>query len=151
VEDYLQFVTDMRNYVEYWRQNAMLFGFFGCLLTLVVILNTVSASLNEQKNELAVLRSLGTTRGEIVLVVTLEVIIMVTLGALIGVPAGREFGFSVLHTYYTDFYGILPFMDSSSYWIGIVGILIATLLAEIPGLRAVNKTDLGAVSKSQSF
>lgn len=151
VEDYPQFVTDMRNYVEYWRQNAMLFGFFGCLLTLVVILNTVSASLNEQKNELAVLRSLGTTRGEIALVVTLEVIIIVTLGALIGVPAGREFGFSLLHAYDTDFYGILPFMDSSSYWIGIVGILVATLLAEIPGLRAVNKTDLGAVSKSQSF
>lgn len=42
----------------------------------------MSASLNEQKNELAVLRSLGTKRGEITLVVTLEVIIMVTLGTV---------------------------------------------------------------------
>jgi putative ABC transport system permease protein len=151
VEDYPHFVTDMRNYVEYWRQNAMLFFFFGCLLTLVVILNTVSASLHEQKNELAVLRALGTTRGEIALVVGLELVVMVALGSAIGVPAGREFGFTLLQAYETDFYGMLPFMNTASYWVGIVGMIIVAVLAAVPGLRAIYKTDLGAVSKSQSF
>jgi putative ABC transport system permease protein len=151
VEDYPQFVTDLRNYVEYWRQNVMLFFFFGCLLTLVVILNTVSASLHEQKNELAILRALGTTRSEIALVVALELVIMVALGAALGVPAGREFGFSLLQAYDTDFYGVMPFMNANSYWVGILGMVVAALVAAIPGLRAIYKTDLGAVSKSQSF
>lgn len=151
IEDYPQYVTDMRNYVEYWRQNAMLFGIFGCLLTLAVILNTVNASLHEQKNELAVLRSLGTTRGEIAIVVTLELMIMVALGTVIGVPVGRELGFRLLRPFDTDFYGLLPFMQPSSYWVGILGMVVASLLAELPGLWAVYQTDLGAVSKSQSL
>ncbi len=151
VEDYPLFVTDMRNYVEYWRQSALLFGIFGCLLTLAVILNTVNASLHEQKNELAVLRSLGTTHREIVLAVTFELAIMVALGVAIGVPIGRELGFRLLRSFDTDFYGLLPFLQPRSYWIGILGIVVVSLLAEIPGLRAVSQADLGQVSKSQSI
>ncbi|MEW5869956.1 MAG: FtsX-like permease family protein [Chloroflexota bacterium] len=151
VQDYAQFVTDMRNYVAYWQQTASLFGLFGCLLTLAVIANTVNASLHEQQNELAILRSLGIRQGEIVLMVMLELLIMVALGASAGVPAGREIGFWMIRAYDTDFYGLLGSLQPVSYWVGVTGMLLTALLAEIPGLRAVGKIDLGQVSKSQSI
>jgi ABC-type antimicrobial peptide transport system permease subunit len=72
VEDYPAFVQDLRAYVQYWEQTTQIFLLFGLLLTLVVILNTVSASLHEQQIELAILRSLGVSRGSITLVVMLE-------------------------------------------------------------------------------
>jgi hypothetical protein len=34
--------------------------------------------------------------------------------------------------------------------IGVIGLVVIVLLAEIPGLRAVFRADLGQVSKSQS-
>lgn len=151
VEDYPNFVQDMRNYIEYWRQNAMIFAVFGAMLTLAVILNTVSASLHEQQTELAILRSLGVSAREIALVVTLELLLVTTLGLAIGVPLGRELGFYLTLTFNTDFYGLRTAMHPISYIAGIIGILLVVLLAEIPGLRAVQQTDLGQVSKSQSI
>jgi putative ABC transport system permease protein len=151
VEDYPLFVQDIRDYVQYWRQTSQLFLMFGLLLTLAVILNTVSASLHEQQSELSILRSLGTSQREIFTGVMLELLIMGGLGIFIGVPLGRELGFYLTHSYNTDFYGLVPGMRMISYWVGVFGMLLAVLLAAIPGLRSVQRIDLGQVSKSQSI
>ena len=151
VEDYPLFVQDIRDYVQYWRQTSQLFLMFGLLLTLAVILNTVSASLHEQQSELSILRSLGTSQREIFTGVMLELLIMGGLGILIGVPLGRELGFYLTRSYNTDFYGLVPGMRMISYWVGVFGMLLAVLLAAIPGLRSVQRIDLGQVSKSQSI
>ena len=85
-------MDDIRAYVEYWRQTTMMFFLFGCLLTLVVILNTVSATLHEQQSDLAILRSLGVSPHEIAAEVLLDLLIMACLGIGLGVPLGREIG-----------------------------------------------------------
>jgi putative ABC transport system permease protein len=151
VENYAAFVTDLRNYVQYWISMSAIFGVFGLLLTLAVILNTVSANLHEQKTELAILRSLGISRREIVLVVLLELLIMSILGILIGVPLGREIGYAMNHYYDNDFFGMVAQLQPLSYLMGISGLLVIVIVAAIPGLRSVQKMDLGQVSKSQSI
>jgi putative ABC transport system permease protein len=151
VENYHDFVTDLRNYVQYWISMGMIFGLFGFVLTLAVILNTVSANLHEQRNELAILRSLGITRREIVLVVLLELLIMAAIGIAIGVPLGREMGFKMLKFYDNDFYGLIVGLQPVVYIGGIGSLLAIVFLAAIPGLRSVQKMDLGQVSKSQSI
>jgi putative ABC transport system permease protein len=151
VENYHDFVTDLRNYVQYWITMSMIFGLFGFVLTLAVILNTVSANLHEQRNELAILRSLGISRREIILVVVLELLIMAVIGIAIGVPLGREIGFRLAHSYDNDFYGMVTGMQPLTYLVGIGSLLAIVLLAAIPGLRSVQKMDLGQVSKSQSI
>jgi putative ABC transport system permease protein len=151
VEDYAAFVADLRRYAEYWRQTSMLFGLFGGVLTLAVILNTVNASLHEQQTELTILRALGVSRREITLSVGMELLIMVAIGTLIGIPLGRELGYRMISAYNNDFYGMVHHMQPVSYLIGVASMLLAALLAAIPGLRSVGKADLGAVSKSQSI
>ncbi len=151
VEDYAAFVGDIRAYVEYWRQTTMMFFLFGCLLTIAVILNTVSATLHEQQSDLAILRSLGVSRNEIAAGVLLDLFIMAGLGIGLGVPLGREIGFYLTRAYDTDFYGMVPVVQPVFYWLGVGGMLLVVLLAALPGLRSVQKIDLGQVSKSQSI
>lgn len=151
VENYAAFVADLRNYVQYWISMSAIFGLFGFLLTLAVILNTVSANLHEQKTELAILRSLGISRREIMLVVLLELLIMSVLGILIGVPLGREIGYAMNHSYDNDFFGMVTQLQPLSYFIGVSGLLLIVMVAAVPGLRSVQKMDLGQVSKSQSI
>jgi putative ABC transport system permease protein len=151
VENYHDFVADLRNYVQYWISMSMIFGLFGFVLTLAVILNTVSANLHEQRNELAILRSLGISRREIILVVLLELLIMAVIGIAIGVPLGREIGFWLAHSYDNDFYGMVTGLQPLTYVGGIGSLLAIVFLAAVPGLRSVQKMDLGQVSKSQSI
>lgn len=151
VENYAAFVADLRNYVQYWISMSWLFGAFGCLLTLAVILNTVSATLHEQRGELSILRSLGISRREIATVVLLELLIMAVLGIAIGVPLGVQLGATMAHYYDGDFYGMIEQVQPVSYWIGVGGMLLIVVLAALPGLRGVQKMDLGQVSKSQSI
>ncbi|CAG0934632.1 hypothetical protein TFLX_03602 [Thermoflexales bacterium] len=151
VENYEAFVADLRNYVQYWISMSVMFGAFGFLLTLAVILNTVSATLHEQRSELAILRSLGISRREMATVVLLELMIMAVLGMVIGVPLGAKIGAMMVHYYDNDFYGMLEQLQPLSAIVGIGGMLIMVVLAAIPGLRGVQQMDLGQVSKSQSI
>jgi putative ABC transport system permease protein len=151
VEMLPEFETDVNRYLAYFRVGTLIFGGFGYILTPAVLFNTVNGSLRERRDELAILRALGSRRREIALMVTLELLIMVILGLLIGVPIGREVGFYLNHTYDTDFFGQVNALKPISYFIGLISLILIVLIAEIPGLRAVQRADLGSVSKSQSF
>jgi putative ABC transport system permease protein len=150
-EVFADFERDLNHYLEYFRVGTIIFGGFGYILTLALLFNTVNGSLRERHDELSVLRALGSTRREIALTVTLELLVMVLLGALVGVPLGREMGFWLFKSYQADFYGTVNLIRPVSYAFGMASILIVIFLAEIPGLRAVQRADLGQVSKSQSF
>ncbi|NDJ75492.1 MAG: FtsX-like permease family protein [Chloroflexi bacterium] len=143
--------ADLDYYLQYFRVGIIVFGSFGFILTLAVLFNTVDGSLRERRQELAVLRALGSRPSEIALVVTLELLLMVAIGALIGIPIGREAGYYLNGAYALDYFGQVNVMRPLSYVLGVLSMLIVVLLAEIPGLRTVQRVDLGHVSKSQSF
>jgi putative ABC transport system permease protein len=142
---------DLKHYVDYYLTNTLLFGSFGLVLTLALLFNTVNASLRERREELAVLRALGTTGRAIALTVTIELLVMVVIGVVVGVPMGCAAGSWLTHTYDTDFFRQVDAIKTGSYIFGILSLFVAVVLAEIPGLRAVHRIDLGQVSKSQSF
>lgn len=146
-----EFDSDLNHYLDYFRLNTLFFGSFGVILALALLYNTVNASLRERRDELAVLRALGTSGRAIALTVTVEFLVMVAVGALIGVPLGQLSGYNLNDAYQTDFFGQVNAIQPLSYVIGVAALLLVVLLAEIPGLRAVSRADLGQVSKSQSF
>ncbi len=146
-----EYEADIDKYLWFYRSGTLIFGSFGYILTLAVLFNTVNASLHERENELSILRAMGMSGREIAIAVTLELIVMMLIGAAIGIPLGRLTGFQLNHTYETDFFGQIDQVFPRSYAIGFLSILVTVLLAEIPGLRSAQKTDLGQVSKSQSI
>jgi putative ABC transport system permease protein len=151
VEDYPAFVSDVYNYLSFWRINSWAFAIFGALLTLAVILNTVNARLQEQQADLAILRSLGITRREIIVSVLTEIFILAALGIALGIPIGREVGFQMAHSVDMDFYGLVAIYYPRSIPLAIAAVLLIVLLAATPGLRSAFKKDLGQVSKGQSL
>ena len=150
VEDYPAFVSDVNRYLSFWRINAWAFAILGALLTLVVILNTVSARLQEQQADLAILRSLGITRTEIVGSVLAEMLILAAFGIAVGTPLGREVGVQMVHSVDMDFYGLVVRLYPASVPVGIAAIVLVVILAAIPGLQSAFRMDLGQVSKGQS-
>lgn len=145
------FEGDVNHYLEYFRVGTIIFGSFGYILTLAVLYNTVSGSLRERRDELSILRALGATQPEIALTVTIELMMMVALGAVAGVPLGREIGFWLSRAYQTEYFGQINVMHLPSYLAGLASLVIVVLAAEIPGLRAAQRADLGQVSKQQSI
>jgi len=150
VEDYPAFVKDINNYLDFWRINSWTFAIFGALLTLAVILNTVNARLQEQQTDLAILRSLGITRREIIISVLTEILILAALGVALGIPLGREVGYQMTHSVDMDFYGLVALLQPRSIFFGSAAVLLIVVLATIPGLRSAFKVDLGQISKGQS-
>jgi putative ABC transport system permease protein len=150
VEDYPAYVRDVNNYLSFWRINSWAFAIFGALLTLAVILNTVNARLQEQQADLAILRSLGIPRREIITSVLTEILILAALGLAVGIPLGREVGFQMAHSVDMDFYGLVALYYPRSLPLASAAVLLIVLLATIPGLRSAFKVDLGQVSKGQS-
>jgi ABC-type antimicrobial peptide transport system permease subunit len=148
---YEDFENDMLDYLTYFSVGSLIFGGFGFVLTLAVLFNTVNANLREQREELAIMRSLGTRGREIALAVFTELVIVVSIGLLIGIPLGHEIGISLNGEYHTETFGTLIELQSLSYAIGIISIVLTVFVATLPGLRAVQKVDLGQVSKSQSI
>lgn len=151
VEDYPAYVRDVNNYLSFWRINSWAFAIFGALLTLAVILNTVNARLQEQQADLAILRSLGITRREIITSVLTEILVLAALGVAVGLPLGREVGFQMAHSVDMDFYGLVALFYPRSLPLASAAVLLIVLLAAIPGLRSAFKVDLGQVSKGQSM
>lgn len=151
VEILAEYDHDINGYLDYYRLNTLMFGAFGLILTLALVFNTVNASVRERHEELTILRALGTKGYEIALMITLEFMVMVVIGMAVGMPLGRLAGYDLTTAYDTEYYGVLPLIKSVSYAIGIGLLLVTVLLAEIPGLRAVQRADLGDVCKSQSF
>ena len=150
VGDYRAFVKDIRDYLAFWLVNSWAFAICGMVLTLAVIVNTVSANLHEQQTDLAILRSLGVTRREIVASVLTELLVLAAVGIAIGVPIGRGVGFYMAHTVDMEFYGLFALLQPVSIPLGVVAILMIVLLATVPGLKSAFKIDLGLVSKGQS-
>lgn len=151
VAAFQDFRHDMDDYLLYFRIATIIFGSFGYILTLAVLFNTVNANLREQQSELSILRALGTRGRELALMVVVELLLMIALGLVIGVPVGREIGYELQRQYFTDTYGLEPMTRTLSYFLVIGTIVIVVLLSAIPGLRGVQRVDLGQVSKSQSI
>ena len=150
VGDYRAFVQDIQDYLAFWRVNSWAFAICGIVLTLAVIVNTVSANLHEQQNDIAILRSLGVTQREIVASVLTELLVLAIVGVAFGVPIGREVGFYMAHSVDMEFYGLFALLQPVSIPLGVVAILMIVGLATVPGLKSAFKIDLGLVSKGQS-
>lgn len=144
------FNADLNRYLEFFTVGTLIFGVFGVVLTLTMLFNAINASIKERQQELAVLLALGISGREIMQIVLFELLLMVMIGVIIGIPLGEYFGFWMSETYENDFYGVVKSVNMFSRLVGVVAVVIIAIIATLPGLRAVQKLDLGSVSKSQS-
>ncbi len=151
VQDHAAYVRDINDYLSFWYVNSALFAVFGALLTMAVILNTVNASLHERQSELAILRSLGVLRREVIVSVLVELLLLTAIAMMLGVPAGLMVGSQMVHSVDMDFYGLVVHLEAFAA-VGC-GLLVVALVvfSALPGLRTALNAELGQVSKRQSI
>jgi putative ABC transport system permease protein len=123
--------------------------FFGGMIAFGIVYNSARISLSERGRELASLRVLGFTRGEVSYILLGELAIL-TLAALL---PGCVFGLGLAHlmtaSMQTDLFRIPMFIETSTYAKAVLTVLVASLLSGLIVRRRIDNFDLIAVLKTR--
>ncbi|UCH33347.1 MAG: FtsX-like permease family protein [Armatimonadota bacterium] len=120
---------------------------FGIALAVAILFNTATIGVLERSRELASLRSLGMTRRQVGLMVTIENAVTALGGSLLGMGLGRLLNIYFIAAYSGEQLQLRPVIYPQSYAITVAAAFIALIIAQIPALRAVNRLDLAKATK----
>ncbi len=122
---------------------------FAVIIAFGVVYNSARIALAERSRELASLRVLGFTRGEISTILLGELAVL-TLAAL---PLGLLLGYSaaamLINSIDTDLFSIPLVINPSTYGFAVVVVLVAATLSALVVRRKLDHLDLVAVLKTK--
>ena len=121
---------------------------FACVIACGVVYNTARIALAERSRELATLRVLGFTTGEVSRILLGELAVLTAFAIPLGLLIGHLLAWLTSRALQTEMYRI-PFVISSwTYFQAAVVILLATLASSLLVRRRIDQLDLIAVLKS---
>lgn len=130
--------------------NVFLLVFAGIALFVgsFIILNTFSMLVAQRTRELALLRALGASRGQVTRSVLVEALILGVVGSTVGLAGG--FGIAaVLRALFATFGltldGSLVFAADTVLWSYVVGVLVTLVAAYVPARRAARTPPIAAM------
>ena len=122
---------------------------FGLIISLGVLYNSARIALAERSRDLALLRAIGFTRGEVTTILFGE-LAMLTLAALpLGCVLGYGWAWSIVAAFQNNMFIIPLVIARATYGAGIATILAALALAGLVVYRRVGRIDLVAGLKAQ--
>ncbi|MGH3735512.1 MAG: ABC transporter permease, partial [Micromonosporaceae bacterium] len=141
-----EFVDTMRLVLLGFAAVALLVGIF-------LILNTFAMLVNQRTGELAVLRSLGASRSQIMGSVLLEAVVIGLLAATLGLGAGFGLAAGLKYVMETFTGAELPVAGLTVPALAIVaayavGVVVTVLAAVAPALRASRVAPIAALRRS---
>jgi putative ABC transport system permease protein len=122
-------------------------AFFGVGLAFAVVFTSVSISVLERTRELATLRTLGYGLRRIAWFITVENLLIAALGIAAGIPLGRWLDIALVRASQTESFTMEPVIFARTYVIAIIGVLLLTLLAQLPSFAYVRRLNLAAATK----
>ena len=122
---------------------------FACIIAFSVVYNAARIALSERGRELATLRIIGFSRGEIAVILLGEQAIV----TLIAIPLGWGLGFGMAAlmaaTYDSDLYRLPLVVSRASFAFALIVVAIAALISGWIIRRQLNQLDLIAVLKTR--
>lgn len=135
---------------EQMRTFTLVLSVFAAVIAVGVIYNDARIALSMRSHELASLRVLGFTRGEISFVLLGELFIRVVLGVPVGLVLGRDWTHRIAATVDPETYR-MPITISSETYLLATGIAVASaLVTALLVRRRLDSLDLVAVLKSHT-
>lgn len=120
---------------------------FAGVIAFGVVYNAARVSLSERSHELASLRVLGFTRGEISLILLGELALL----TLVALPVGAVFGYllsaAIATTVQSEVYRFPLFVSRQAIALSFLGILAAAMISALLVRRRLDQLDLVAVLK----
>jgi putative ABC transport system permease protein len=149
-------VTDRRsaivNFMEQMAGTVLIFAFFSTILAgsiaFGVVYNNARIALAERSRELATLRVLGFTKGEIVSILLGELALL----TILAIPPGFLIGWGliayIVHSVESDLYRIPIVTEPAMFAFAAIVILVSGLLSGMIVARKLYRLDLVSVLKS---
>ena len=143
----------LRAFYETMAAQMLTFAFFNTLLAgtiaIGVVYNTVRISLSERSRELASLRVLGYTRGEVAYILLGELTVLVFLAIPLGLFAGQGLARVMAATAQTELFRVPVVVDPSTYALAALIVAFAAAGSAFLVGRQVNHLDLVEVLKAR--
>ena len=134
-------------------ENLLRMKFFNVLFASViafgVVYNSARISLSERSRELATLRVIGFTRGEISVILLGELAVLTAIAIPMGLFLGYCFSLFMVEAMATEIARFPLVISSSTYAFAVVVILVASLFSGLIVRRRLDHLDLVAVLKSR--
>lgn len=145
--------TTIHNFYESMAENWLIIAFFISLFAAAtafsVVYNNARIALSERSRELASLRILGLTRGEISYILIGELVLL----ALIAIPVGFVLGWwltaYIVHAMQTDLYSLPMIVEPKTYAFAALIVIASTVVSALLVRRRLNRLDLIAVLKTR--
>lgn len=123
---------------------------FAAIIAFGVIYNSARISLSERGRELATLRVIGFTRGEISLILLGELTILTLLAIPLGLAIGTWLGAFTIGALETEYQRLPYVIGRCTYGFAVAVTIIAALATGLLVRRRLDKLDLIGVLKSQA-
>ena len=122
---------------------------FAVIIAVGVVYNNARISLSERNRELATLRVIGFSRGEISAIQLGELGVQTVVGIVPGLALGYGFAALITATIDTELFRIPLIVDRSTYAFAAAVVLAAALASGLLVRRMLDRLDLVAVLKSR--
>lgn len=122
---------------------------FAAIIAFGVVYNSARISLAERSRELATLRVIGFTRGEVSRVLLGELALIVLVSLPLGVAAGYGFSALAALSYQSETYRFPLIVDPSTYAFAVVVILLAAAISGALVRERVDRLDLLSALKAR--
>ncbi|MBL4612866.1 MAG: ABC transporter permease [Emcibacter sp.] len=120
---------------------------FASLISFGVIYNTARIALSERGRELASLRVLGLTRGEVAYILFGEMTIIILMAIPVGLGLGYLMVLGMAQSMDTELFRIPVIVDKDTYGLSVIIVIISSILSFYLVWRQVENIDLVSAQK----
>ncbi len=143
----------LKAFYETLAQQMLTFAFINTILASTiavgVVYNTVRIAMSERSRELASLRVLGYTRGEVSYILLGEVAILVLTAIPVGLVLGRALAWVMAQTAQTELFRVPLVLEPSTYSYAALTVVLSTVLSALTVARQIKHLDLVEVLKAR--
>ena len=129
--------------------STLIYSALGMLITLGVIYNAARIQLSERAHELASLRVLGLSRGEVGYVLVGEIALLTLIALPLGCLAGYGFAALVAKGFSTDIIALPLVISRATYARASLIVLATALGAALTVRRRLDRIDIAAALKAR--
>lgn len=142
-----------RNFTELMDQNIgmsiWVYSAFAGLIAVGVVYNSVRISFAERQRELASLRVLGFTRGEVSYILLGEIAFLTLLALPIGALLGTGMAFGLSRAISSDLFRLPFIVHAGTYGYAALIVIVVTAVSGLMVRRQLDRMDLVSVLKSR--
>lgn len=126
-----------------------IYTLMAALIAIGVVYNSARIQLSERARELASLRILGFTKGEVSYILLGELFILTTIAIPVGLVMGYGMAAGMVQSFKSDLYALPLIVTETTYWRAAGVVAGATIVSALIVRRRIDRMDLVAVMKTR--